>query len=85
MVREETVLLFKNIVMSFDNFTASSEKVDYWTEALSDMPFDQARKNVLTYSKQNKFSPTLADVRNGYTRSYRYEDMTDAEREEWRA
>lgn len=81
MTKEETKQLFSRIIMSYENFTVTSEKVDYWNSILSDLPHKLAINNLDDYVRKNKFPPTMADIRNGYKKEeYYWNDMTEEQR-----
>lgn len=60
----ETARLLKLIAKSFNNFSVSPEKIDWWTECLDGISFKKARDNLKEYLKENKFPPTIADIIN---------------------
>lgn len=39
---------------------------EVWYECLSDMDFEKAKKAIINHIKSNKFSPTVADIREQY-------------------
>ena len=63
MTRDEVKGIFKYLIVTYENFEISLEKVDIWYELLEDIDYQEALKAVKEHIKVNKFSPTIAEIR----------------------
>lgn len=50
-----------------DRFEIDQAKFDVWCECLADLRYDVAEKAFKEYVKDNKFPPTIADLREKYS------------------
>lgn len=70
MTQGEVVKLFKAITLSYPAFRVpddmAKEQVMHWYQHLKDVPFDVAMKNLRAYIQEERFPPTIADIRRGY-------------------
>lgn len=55
------------IVDAYPTFQVTSSRVKLWLEQLSDIPSELAMGNLMDHIKNNKFPPTIFDLREGYT------------------
>lgn len=62
MNKSEVGELFKAIKYIFPNFEAGLEKITFWHDLLSDVPFDTALLNLKRHAKTDKFPPTIAEL-----------------------
>lgn len=62
MTRDEVKELFKFLKYIYPNFEVTKEKVDIWTELLSDQDFEQVMKRTKDYVKENRYPPAVADL-----------------------
>lgn len=53
-----------------DNFIADKETFDIWFEMLEDLETAGVAKAVDNYIKDNRYPPTVADIRHEYNRMY---------------
>lgn len=71
MTQAEIVELFKAITLSYPAFRVpddmAKEQVLHWHAHLKDVPFDVAMANLREYVQEERFPPTIADIRRGYT------------------
>lgn len=63
MERTEVVELFKVIKDVYPNFEVSSERVNTWTRLLGDQDADVVIKNAERHAMNQKFPPTIAELR----------------------
>ncbi|ALS27167.1 replicative helicase inhibitor G39P [Paenibacillus sp. 32O-W] len=71
MTQGEVVKLFKAITLSYPAFRVpddmAKEQVMHWYQHLKDVPFDVAMENLREYVQAERFPPTIADIRRGYS------------------
>jgi hypothetical protein len=65
--KSQTINLLKLITTSYPNMTVTADTVDQYSELLEDMPYSLAAENVKKHIKDNRFAPTIAEIRGGYT------------------
>lgn len=63
MTRDEVKELFKFLKYVYPNFEVSSEKVDIWTELLSDQDFSKVMERAKKHSLEHRFPPSIAEIR----------------------
>ena len=84
MNKNETAVLLMQVVVAYERFDVSDSKVDFWSAALLDMPFNLAKNNLLEFSLRSKFAPTIADIRDGFSApQHLWNDMDEEERKKW--
>lgn len=68
MTREESKKLIYKISHFYgkERFEIDQTRFDFWCECLSDLRADVAEKALMEYVKNNKFPPTVADLREKY-------------------
>lgn len=69
MNRDETKNLILRITQFYgrERFEMDKPKYEVWCECLSDLRADVADKALMEYVKNNKFPPTVADLREKYS------------------
>jgi len=71
VTQAEVVELFKAITLSYPAFRVPDElmkdQVLHWYEHLKDIPFDVAKENLSEHIRNERFPPTIADIRRGYS------------------
>lgn len=71
MTQGEVVDLFKAITLSYPAFRVPDElmkdQVLHWHQHLRDVPFDVAMGNLREYVQEERWPPTIADIRRGYS------------------
>jgi len=71
VTQAEVVKLFKAITMSYPAFRVpddmAKEQVMHWYQHLKDIPFDVAMQNLREHIHTERFPPTIADIRRGYS------------------
>ena len=64
MNRDEVKEVFKVIRNVYSQFEVTSEKLDIWSQYLKDQNPAVIMKNVERFVLENKFPPTIADLRD---------------------
>lgn len=86
MTREQVKELFKFLKYIYPNFEVSSEKVDIWTELLSDQDFSKVMERAKKHSLEHRFPPSIAEIRvyeppqNEFLNKYQQWQRVGAER-----
>lgn len=65
MTNEEVKRLFLIISNAYPSFEADDIKVAVWQEMLNDIPFKLALDNLRYHIQNQKFQPTIAEIRLG--------------------
>jgi hypothetical protein len=63
MTKEEVFELLNFIRNVYHNFTFDQEKLNTWAKLLKDQDKDKVFANAEQYAKDNRFAPTVADLR----------------------
>ena len=63
MNREQVKEVFKLLKYSYPQFEVTTDKLDMWTRLLKDQNPATVMKNTERYVLNNKFPPSLADLR----------------------
>lgn len=63
MTRSETAELLGMIVVAYEKITIIEAKLNLWTELLQDVDYEKAVGALKNYVKDNRFPPTIADIR----------------------
>lgn len=63
MNREQTKEVFKIIKSVYPTFEVSSEKLDVWSKLLREQDYEAVINNTEGYVLNNKFPPTITDIR----------------------
>lgn len=69
MERSETIKLFSLITNSYDMFDITEEKLQVWSELLSDQDFGDVLGNFKEHVKREKYPPSIAELRGSSTRA----------------
>jgi hypothetical protein len=86
MTREQVKELFKFLKYIYPNFEVSSEKIDIWTELLSDQDFSKVMERAKKHSLEHRFPPSIAEIRvyeppeNEFLKKYQQWQKEGAER-----
>lgn len=67
MKESEANEILTRVAANYPVVTVTNEMIDLYTETLADMPYDVAMRNVTEHIKNNKYAPTIAEIRGGYT------------------
>lgn len=70
MNREQVKEVFKLIKNTYSQFEVTSEKINVWTRLLKDQNPAIIMKNTEHYILDNKFPPTIADLREKKSEAY---------------
>jgi ribosomal protein L12E/L44/L45/RPP1/RPP2 len=63
MTKAQVFELLNLLRAVYPNFTVDQEKIDTWTKLLKDQDAEKVMANALQYAKENRFAPTVADLR----------------------
>lgn len=63
MTKEEVFELLSFIRNVYHNFSFDQEKLNAWAKLLKDQDTDKVFANAEQYAKENRFAPTVADLR----------------------
>lgn len=63
MEKPEVRKLLEQITGLYPNIKLSPDTANIWAECLGDVTFNQARNNLIEHVKNNRFAPTIADIR----------------------
>lgn len=63
MSKQEVRKLLELIISLYPSFKLSTDTANIWVECLSDIGFERGRSNLINHVKQNRFPPTIADIR----------------------
>lgn len=63
MNKKEAFELLSLIEVTYPSFTISQKKIDVWAELLKDQDADRIMYNAKNYAVDNKFPPTISDLR----------------------
>lgn len=63
MDKENVKEVFKIIKSVYPSFEVTSEKLNVWTRLLSDQEADVVIKNTESYAANNRFPPTISELR----------------------
>lgn len=71
MTREETITLFKSIVAAYPQFNPSDKKaaIELWSKSLQNDSFEDVMSRFEEYVANNKFAPTIADLKKPIKRN----------------
>jgi hypothetical protein len=70
MNRDQMKEVFKLIKNTYSQFEVTSEKIDVWTRMLKDQNPAVVMRNTERYILENKFAPTIADLRERKLEAY---------------
>lgn len=70
MNREQVKEIFKILAYAYPKFEVSSEKIDFWLKYLKDQNPATVMRNTERYVLENKFPPSIADLRERQLESY---------------
>lgn len=59
----EVAELFVMIKRAYPNFDGSSDNVRFWYQYLADTPFEHAKANLDRHIREERYPPTIADLR----------------------
>jgi hypothetical protein len=71
----EVKKLFLIISNVYPSFEADDMKVAIWQEMLHDMPFQLALNNLRYHVQNQRFQPTIAEIRNGFNNHLRLTNL----------
>lgn len=71
--------MVKRIYQREEKFMPDEETVKLMYSMVSDLDYEKAKAAVVTYIKNNKYSPTIADIREEYEKIAAEERKTKAE------
>lgn len=63
MTKEQVFELLSFIRNIYHNFTFDQEKLNAWAKLLKDQDANKVFENAERYAKENRFAPTIADLR----------------------
>ena len=69
MDREQVKEIFKLLKYSYPNFEVNSDKIDTWTRLLKDQNPAVVMRNTERYVLEQKFPPTISELRERRTES----------------
>lgn len=82
MNRDEVKQVFKFISEVYPQFEVTPDRLNTWTHLLKDQDPAKVMKNAKRYALENKFPPSVADIREPVLEAYSNDFI--AKQNEWR-